>query len=172
MKVAIIGGGVSGLGAAWLLEEYSDHDVTLFEQNDYVGGHTNTVKYKDEKNGDVDVDTGFIVFNELTYPNFVNFLNLKTVEYEKSDMSFSFSLDWGKFEYGTTNFTQIFDQLSNIWSPRFYLMLYDIFRFNLLAINILIDNNKDVTIGEYLKKEGYCDEFIQFYLKVHHINNN
>ena len=65
MKVAVIGGGVSGLGAAWLLEEYSEHDVILFEKNDYIGGHTNTVKYKDEKTGEINVDTGFIVFNKL-----------------------------------------------------------------------------------------------------------
>ena len=126
MKIAVVGSGISGLGAALALSE--KHEVFLFEKNSYFGGHSNTVKIelKDESTF---VDTGFIVFNEKNYPNLVRLFDELMVTTKSSNMSFGFSLDDGKFEYSGKNFNSFFAQRRNLLSIKHLRGLYDIFRF-------------------------------------------
>lgn len=182
MKVAIVGSGVSGLSAAWLLNEHSDHEVTLYEKNGTVGGHTNTIDYfmpanfASRQNCDstseedkVAVDTGFIVLNELNYPNFLNFLNNVGVEVIPSKMTFSVSKQGGLFEWAGENLRSLFCQAANLTRPRFYRMIYDILKFNFMAPHFLtLDLEKDPrakwTLEQYLKANNYGPGFIEDYL--------
>ncbi|KAJ1916784.1 hypothetical protein IWQ60_007999 [Tieghemiomyces parasiticus] len=182
-RIAIVGSGVSGLGAAWLLSQHSPHSVTLYEKEDYVGGHTHTVMYQpptptpgtthtDNDAGQVPapvpVDTGFIVYNCLTYPNLINFFKTLDVATEGSDMSFALSRDSGRFEWAGSNLTTLFAQVSNLWRPEFWRMLYDVIRFNHLATDLLSDSAAGdptkLTIGEYLDRHGYSEAFRRDYL--------
>jgi predicted NAD/FAD-binding protein len=126
MKIAIIGGGISGMVAAYLLNE--DHDITLFEANDYIGGHTHTV---DVPLGGTTfaVDTGFIVFNEVTYPNFLKLIKRLGVEYQPSTMTFSVKSERNGLEYSPHNLSTFFAQRRNFFAPSFYRMIWDIIRF-------------------------------------------
>jgi len=125
MKIAIIGGGIAGMTAAYLLNQ--DHDITLFEANDYVGGHTHT---HDVKVGGTTyaVDTGFIVFNETTYPNFVTLIKRLGVEYQPSSMTFSVKCERTGLEYSPHSLKTFFAQRRNILDPFFYRMILDIIR--------------------------------------------
>jgi predicted NAD/FAD-binding protein len=174
-RIAVIGSGVSGLGAAWLLatDPRKRYHVTLYEKNDYVGGHTHTVDYTppNKKELSVPVDTGFIVFNELTYPNFLQFLDRIGVKHILSDMSFAVSRDRGRFEWAGTDLGTVFAQRSNLISFRFWRTLLDILRFNHLATDILADSKDgkavvedSMSIGEYLKVHGYSQSFAEDYL--------
>jgi len=161
MRIAIVGTGISGLVAAYLLNE--EHDITVFEANDYIGGHTNTVDV------DIDgeqhaVDTGFIVYNDWTYPNFIKLLNLLDVPSQATVMSFSVKCDQTGLEYNGTSLNGMFCQRSNLFRPRFYRFLLEILRFNRESIELLNDTSEDVTIDEYLKKHGYTQEFCNKYL--------
>ena len=124
MKIAVIGTGIAGNVAAHLLA--SDHDLTVFEQNDYVGGHTNTVRV-DAADGPHDVDTGFIVFNEERYPSFVKLLRSLGVASQPSSMSFSVHSEVDGLEYSNK---ALFAQRRNALSPQFLRMITDIVRFN------------------------------------------
>ncbi|KAJ1653834.1 hypothetical protein IWQ61_006128 [Dispira simplex] len=179
-RVAVIGGGISGLSAAWLLSHYSPHQVTLIEKNTYLGGHANTVdchpnpslvepSVVDDPLSPLPVDTGFIVYNDLTYPNLARFFRHLGVETIASDMSFSVSQNRGAFEWTGTSLGGLFAQWSNVWSPSFWRMLYDIIRFNCLAPTLLSAANKDptllnLTLGEYLHIYRYSDAFRNRYL--------
>ncbi|KAK7443219.1 hypothetical protein VKT23_015816 [Stygiomarasmius scandens] len=178
MKVAIVGSGVSGLAATWLLNEYSDHEPHLYEADDRPGGHANTVTFYPNKSSQksVDVDTGFIVFNPSTYPNFLRFLRMHpNVPIAPTDMTFSVSRDGGAFEWkGDTIFT-VFCQVRRVLDPSMWRMLYDILRFNASARRLVIRwktqksdrerrEEEDIVIGDYLKREGYSQEFIDNYL--------
>ncbi|OAV95605.1 hypothetical protein PTTG_06277 [Puccinia triticina 1-1 BBBD Race 1] len=161
MKVAVVGGGISGLTAVWLLNEYSDHDVDLFEANEYVGGHTNTVTYKDTP-----VDTGFIVFNKLTYPNFVKFLEVLNVDYIASNMSFSVKRAFAPaYEWSGNGIFSLFSGISS-WADRFgqVRLIWDLVRFNHLAVDVLFGPEGELSIEEYLLKHGYSDSFKRNYL--------
>lgn len=127
LRIAVIGGGISGLGAAHRLAR--DHRVTLFEAADYVGGHTNTVDIAVD-GVQCAVDTGFLVFNERTYPNLIGLFAELGVPCAASDMSFSVSVSPKDFEWCGTDLASLFAQPSNAWSPRFWSMLADIVRFN------------------------------------------
>eukprot|EP01036_Dinobryon_divergens_P016119 gene16119-21843_t len=129
MKIAVIGAGVSGLGAAWLLSRR--HDVVVYERENRFGGHSCTVEAPTQA-GRVPVDVGFIVFNERNYPNLVALFDHLGVPTEDSDMSFAVSLDEGRFEYGSS-FAGYFAQRRNIARPSFLRMTHDILRFNRLA---------------------------------------
>ena len=156
MKVAIIGLGISGMGAAYILKQ-NGHDITCFEKNDYIGGHSRTIEVE---NG-VPVDTGFIVFNYRNYPNLTALFDKLEVPVEKSDMSFAASIDNSWLEYGTQNTAAIFAQKRNLLRPKFIKMLRDIFKFNAEAKNYA---DSDITLGECLDKMGMSDWFKKYYL--------
>jgi predicted NAD/FAD-binding protein len=127
-KIAVIGSGISGLSAAWLLSQR--HEITLFEKNWRAGGHSRTVEVDLPGMGSVPVDTGFIVFNEATYPNLTALFDHLGVATKASDMSFAVSLDGGAFEYsGGARLKGLFAQRSNLLSPRFWSMIRDLVRF-------------------------------------------
>ena len=158
LKIAVVGTGISGLSAAWLLSR--QHDVTLYEQAERVGGHSNTVEVR---MGDqtIPVDTGFIVFNRPTYPNLTAFLAHLGVATQPSDMSFAASLDGGKFEYaGGTGLRGLLAQKRNLFRPRFFSMLAGIRKFYAEALR---DNGDPrlatLTLGDYLEQGGHSATF-------------
>ena len=162
MRIAVIGSGIAGNSAAWALSD--SHDVVLYEKRPRAGGHSATadVDYDGTK---LSVDTGFIVYNELNYPNFTALLDHLGVATEVSDMSFGLSADNGSLEWSGDSLNSLFAQRKNAFSPRFLLMLRDIFRFNKKAVDdlkagSLVGN----TLGGYLDKEGYSAGFINDYL--------
>jgi hypothetical protein len=158
LKLAVIGGGIGGLSAAWLLAKR--HDVTLFEADNRLGGHANTVDAPSLKCGVTPVDTGFIVYNEANYPNFTALLAHLGVPSLNADMSLSISLDDGDFEYSSYGALGVFAQKRNLFSARFWGMLRDITRF-------YRDSPKDlagletplVSLETYLRENGYCQAF-------------
>ncbi len=150
MKIAIIGSGISGLTSAYLL--HKKHDITLFESNNYIGGHTNTITVNDENNNQLNVDTGFIVYNNDTYPNFVKILNKLKVETQPSTMSFSLSCERSGMEYGTGNLKALFGNKSNIISFQFYKLLFGIFTYFKKAKTFLKHNNDfSYTVHDFIK---------------------
>lgn len=152
-KIAVIGSGISGLSCAWALAKTKK--VTLFEKENYFGGHTNTIKLKCEKQGKYFyVDSGFIVFNEINYPNFVNFLKSLKVSSYQSDMSFSVSMKNKSFEYGGKNLRALFIQKKNIFNLDFWRMLREIVRFFYNADKDF-KKFKNETIGQYLEIKSY-----------------
>ena len=149
MKIAVIGSGISGLSAAYFLSKY--HKVDLYEQNNHFGGHSYTYDIK-EKDKIVPVDLGFIVFNELTYPNLINFFNELKVPFEKSNMSFSVSIKNTNIEYGGNGFNAIFANKLNILNFNFLKMIKEIISFYNHAPSLLNNNIKDETLDDYLKR--------------------
>ena len=163
MKVAIIGAGISGLTAAYRLSTV--HDVTVFEANDYLGGHTNTVDV--ELDGERHaIDTGFIVFNDWTYPKFIALLNELNVKSVPTSMSFSVRCDARNLEYNGSSVNGLFSQRLNLIRPSFYRMLRDILRFNKEASEVLRTASVagEKTVGEYLAQNRYSREFAEHYL--------
>ena len=161
MKIAIIGSGIAGNVAAYKLSR--QHDVTVFESGSYVGGHTNTVDVF-EHGRRIPVDTGFIVFNDRTYPNFMRLLNEIGQESQPSEMSFSVQAESGDLEYKGSSLDTLFAQRRNIFRPPFYRMVRDILRFNKEAATRLEKRDDSTTLGEYLLKHGYSREFADHYL--------
>ena len=161
MRIAIIGSGISGLVAAHRL--HGVHDVTVFEANSYIGGHTNTVDA--EIDGRVQpVDTGFIVFNERTYPNFSRLLKALGVASRPTSMSFSVRCDECGLEYNGTSLNGVFAQRTNLLRPGFHRMLRDILRFNREAEEVLSHPDESLTVGDYLRRRGYSSQFAEHYL--------
>jgi len=161
MKIAVIGAGISGMVAAYLLCQ--DHDVVVFEANDYIGGHTNTIDV--EFNGDNHkVDTGFIVFNKENYPNFVKLMERLGVPYQPSNMSFSVQCEQTGLEYCPSTLNSLFAQRSNLFRPSFYRMLLEVFRFRREAQEILRANDHETTLGGYLEERGYSQIFINHFI--------
>lgn len=161
MRIAIVGSGISGLVAAYLLHE--EHDVTVFEANDYIGGHTHTVdvEWEGEQHA---IDTGFIVCNDRTYPNFLKLLSHLQVPIQPTSMSFSVRCDRTGLEYNGTSLNAMFAQRRNLFRPRFYRMLRDILRFNREALDLLESPEEAITVGEYVESQKYSPEFIGQYL--------
>jgi len=157
-KIAVIGGGISGMAAAHLL--CSDQQIVLFEAEKRLGGHARTVIAV--KRGDQPVDTGFIVFNHVNYPNLVGLFDKLGVPTAKSDMSFGASIGGGQFEYGFRDWQGLIAQKSNIVNPRYWGMLRDIMRFNAQAETLA--GNGEMTIRDLLKKLGAGDWFRDYYL--------
>ncbi|KAI0647954.1 FAD/NAD(P)-binding domain-containing protein [Trametes meyenii] len=173
MKVAVVGSGVSGLAATWLLNEYTDHEVHLFEADSRPGGHANTVTYSRLGKEPTDVDTGFIVFNPSTYPNFINFLKLfpdLAARILPTEMTFAVSRDKGAFEWAGNNLMTVFCQPSRLLDPDMWRLLYDVLRFNASAQSLLLEleckgiQENEVSIGNYLDQNGYSDSFRDNYL--------
>ncbi|KAF2708375.1 amine oxidase-like protein [Pleomassaria siparia CBS 279.74] len=165
-RIAIVGSGISGLSTLWTLRN-SSHEIHLFEKDDRLGGHTNTVTWT--RNGQsTPVDTGFIVLNTATYPNFIAFLAALKVKTIASEMTFGISRDAGAFEWSGTSGASLFAQQSNIIKPSFWRMIFDIVRFNQFALDLLSSPTQsassELTIGEYLEREGYSDAFRDDYL--------
>ncbi|WP_395604751.1 NAD(P)/FAD-dependent oxidoreductase [Pseudomonas sp. B21128] len=163
MKIAIIGSGIAGLTCAHLLNRR--HDVTVFEAGDWVGGHTHTVQVSVEGR-QYDVDTGFIVFNDWTYPNFIRLLGQLGVSFKPTEMSFSVSDPDSGLEYNGNNLNSLFAQRRNLLSPGFWGMLRDILRFNKQAQRDLneLRIDADMTLDDYLKAGGYGERFILHYI--------
>lgn len=161
MRLAIVGSGISGLVAAYRL--HPRHHVTVFEALDYVGGHTHTVDV--EVAGDRRaIDTGFIVFNDWTYPNFIGLLRELDVSSHPTTMSFSVRDERTGLEYNGNSLSTLFAQRSNLFRPRFYRMLADIVRFNRDAKRLVTDCDEEVTVGEFLLRHRYSQEFAEQYL--------
>lgn len=159
LKVAVIGGGVAGLSAAWLLGQR--HAVTLYEDEARLGGHANTVEVEGP-GGAVAVDTGFIVYNEPNYPNFTALLAHFGVESRAADMALSVSLDDGDFEYSSG---ALFAQASNLFSPRYWAMLRDVTRFYRQGPKDLAQLEAPLTsLDDYLAQRGYCRAFCDDHL--------
>ncbi|GAB1313024.1 Amine oxidase domain-containing protein [Madurella fahalii] len=162
-KVAIVGSGCTGIAALWALNR-SPHDVYIYEAADRLGGHTNTVEFVKGKYK-AKVDTGFIVMNTATYPNFINFLKKIRVETQLTEMSFSVSRDQGLFEWAGSSLDALFCQRGNLLSPKMWRMIFDVVRFNQFALDVLMtDTPTEETIGEYLEREGYSNVFRDDYL--------
>ena len=161
MKIAIIGTGIAGNVAAYKLHKHAD--ITVFEANNYIGGHTHTHQI-DIDNEQHNIDTGFIVFNHWTYPNFVELLKELDVEIEPSNMSFSVKCERTGLEYNGTTLNSLFAQRSNLLKPSFHRMIRDILRFNEEAKQVLYQKNTDYTLGQYLKHNHYSKEFINHYI--------
>ncbi|RCX06671.1 NAD(P)/FAD-dependent oxidoreductase [Marinomonas foliarum] len=163
MKIAIIGSGISGLTSAYLLQQ--QHDVTVFESAERIGGHTATVNVE-ESGKTRAIDTGFIVFNDWTYPNFIRLMDELGVKSKPTEMSFSVSCQRTGLEYGGNNLNTLFAQRRNLLNFSFIGMLKDILRFNKEAILDLESGllKEGVTLGEYLKEKGYGSRFASHYL--------
>ena len=163
LDIAVIGSGIAGMSAAWLLSE--KHNITVFEQNSRIGGHTNTVEVVQD--GLITpVDTGFIVYNEANYPNLVELMKHLKVKTQETKMSFSVSLDQGKFEFGSSNANSFFGQRSNIFNFDFWMMLRDINKFFNEAKKFKNDLSRDnsLTLGEFLSQGSYRTPFIEKFI--------
>jgi len=160
MRIAVVGSGISGLSAAWLLSQR--HQVTLFEAEHRLGGHTHTVDVTlDDQT--FPVDTGFLVFNHRTYPELTRLFKALDVETVASDMSFSVRLDQPDLEWAGTSLATVFGQRANLARPAFWRMLRDILRFNREAVRESALAGS-MALGDYLKARGYGKPFIEWYL--------
>ena len=161
MKIAIVGSGIAGLTAAYRL--HPRHQITLFEAAPKLGGHSNTVTV-DLPEGKIPVDTGFIVFNDWTYPNFISLMKEIGIEGKATEMSFSVKDEQRDFEYNGHTLDTLFAQRRNLVRPSFWVMLRDILRFNKEAKKLLESNQDHLTLGNFLRERRYgalfCDHYI------------
>ena len=162
-RVAVVGSGISGTSTAWFLSQ--KHDVTLFEKNPTLGGHTNTLDVTLANGEQIPVDTGFIVYNEPNYPLLkAMFAHLKVATHP-TDMSFAVSIDQGRLEYAGNNLNTLFAQRKNLFSPRHWRMIADILRFNKLAKSDLVQGLPEhFTLGDYLSENGFGQTMQHDYL--------
>ena len=162
LKIAIIGTGISGLAAAYLLHRV--HDIELFEANDYIGGHTNTVVVDDDGRS-LAVDTGFIVYNTTTYPNLMRLFDQLGVATQESNMSFSLSCRETGFEYGNTLLSSLKARKRNLVSRDFWRMIADHLRFSRDALRDVHDSGyANITLGQYIREKKYSPSFVRYML--------
>ncbi len=162
-KIAVVGGGVAGIVVAYLLQH--QHDITLFEQNGYLGGHTHTIEINDGPDSGIAVDTGFIVLNDATYPLFQKLLARLGVDSRIAEMSFGFQCRQTGLVYAGTGLNGLFAQRRNLISPRFLSFLMEIARFSKQARQDLSDENvSSVTLGEYLEERRFSSFMVDNYL--------
>lgn len=161
-RIAVVGAGISGMAAAWLLSRR--HEVYLFEREPRLGGHTHTHKIEDNR-GPIAVDTGFIVHNDRTYPNLVRLFRRLGIARQPSDMSFGVSCERTGFEYSSRGPSGLFAQRRNLVAPRHYAFLSEILRFNREARKLLLDPGRaEVKLGDYLHSNNYSQRFTDYYL--------
>ncbi|MBX2860769.1 MAG: FAD-dependent oxidoreductase, partial [Vampirovibrio sp.] len=166
-RIAIIGTGIAGLGCAYFLKDRAE--ITLFEKNDYVGGHTNTVEVT-EGSRQLPVDTGFMVFNQRTYPNLCRLFEELDVAVKPTDMSFSVRHEHDDIEWNGAGFTKLFAQRRNIFRPRYLRMLGQMNRFNQTAMQLAQTgwlNDPPVseqTIGQFAAAGKYGEDFLNLFL--------
>ena len=160
MKIAIIGSGISGMAVSYLLNQ--QHDITLYEKEHYIGGHSRTISI-DVNHKNIDVDTGFIVFNKRNYPHLTALFRHLNIDVAKSDMSFGVSINNGWLEYGTKKLYHIFAQKNNIWRLKYWQMLGDILKFNNNA-KAFINQYPNATMGEFIHELKMGEWFQRYYL--------
>lgn len=160
LNVAVIGIGISGLSAAWLLSQ--GNAVTLYEANDCIGGHRNTVDLFDNDET-ISADTGFIVYTEPAYPNLTRLFGLLGVETVATEMSFAMSVAQGDLEYAGNGLDRLFARKKNIASPRFWRMLMDVRRFYARA-PLDAASFDDITLGEYSRRHNFSRAFSEDHL--------
>eukprot|EP00871_Galdieria_phlegrea_P001385 jgi/Galph1/2247/GphlegSOOS_G939.1 len=166
-KIAVIGGGISGITTAWCLSKHG-YDVTIFEKESELGGHAKVI-YLEHRGKKIPVDVGFMVFNEKTYPNLVTICNYLAQPKEATNMSFSFS-QHNNFCWSSDSLNTLFAQRSNLWNVSFYRLLYDMYRFNREASAWIESRNAQSrreeceTIGDFLKRGKYSTSFCDGYL--------
>ncbi len=160
MKIAIIGSGIAGNTLAHHLHKH--HEITVFEAGSHIGGHTHThdIEHKGRR---YSVDTGFIVFNDRTYPNFIALLNELGVDWQASDMSFSVHCEKTGFEYNGTSLNTLFAQRRNLFKPSIYRMIGEIMRFNKSSLELLAEG-PEIRLGDYLARGKYSQQFIDYYI--------
>jgi len=161
MRVAVVGSGIAGLTVAAGLA--GRHELTVFEADDWIGGHTHTVDVE-EDGRQVAVDTGFIVFNDWTYPNFIGMLERLGVSWQPSNMSFSLQCERSGLEYNGTSVNSLFAQRRNLLRPSFLHMIWEILRFNREAPAFLAERDETTTLGDWLAARGYRGAFIEHYI--------
>lgn len=161
MKIAIIGSGIAGNVAAWHL--CKEHDITVYEAGDHIGGHTHThdILHHGRRHA---IDTGFIVFNDWTYPNFIELLDQLGVESRPTRMGFSSRCEATGIEYNGSSLNQLFAQRRNIIRPRFYGMIRDILRFNRESRELIDCGDETLSLGHYLEQQRYGRLFIDNYI--------
>ncbi len=162
MKIAVVGAGISGLSAAYYLSK--KFKVDLFEKENQFGGHANTIKVTYDHNKEITVDIGFMVFNKNTYPNLINFFLENKIEIEKSDMSFSISVNGSDLEYCGKGLGGIFSNKKNLLNLKFIKMFFEIISFYKNCEKIETEKIKLTTLGEYLKKIKISDYFINYHI--------
>jgi len=163
LDIAVIGGGVAGITAAFLLQQR--HRVTLYEKNDYIGGHTHTVVIPDGPDAGTPVDTGFIVLNDRTYPLFSRLLKRLAVEIRESDMSFSYFSERSGFHYASRSLDALFAQRINLVNPAHIYMLQEIIRFNWTTRRRLHNGTlKNLMMGDYLRQMKFSRRFRTRYI--------
>jgi predicted NAD/FAD-binding protein len=161
MKLAIIGSGIAGLVAAYRL--HAEHDITIYETNDYPGGHTNTVEVELDSR-QYAIDTGFIVYNDWTYPNFIRLLDELKVASQPTTMSFSVRDARTGLEYNGHSLNTLFAQRRNLLRPSFYRMLADIVRFNRQARRLIANQDDETTVNDFTARHGFSRAFTEHYL--------
>ena len=160
MKIAIVGGGISGLATGYFLHQ--DHDVTLFEAADYVGGHTNTIDVELDSSKFA-VETGFIVFNDRTYPNFIRLLDELGVESQATQMTLSVACERTGLEYRGADLNGLFAQRRNLLNPKFLRLLLDLLKFNKMGAEILSASDEDVTVEDFFRRHRFSTQFLEQY---------
>jgi uncharacterized protein len=161
LKIAVVGSGISGLSAAWLLSQR--HDVTLIEADSRLGGHSNTVGCATPE-GIVPVDTGFIVYNTATYPNLTALFDYLNVPTAPSDMGFAVSLGGGAYEYSGAGMSHLLGNIGNLANPRHWRMVRDLIRFFRTAANLAESLAEDLSLAQFLRMQGYSQDFIDLHL--------
>ena len=160
-KIAVIGTGIAGNVVSYYLNQ--NHDITVFEKNNYVGGHSHTHSVSSSE-GNYQVDSGFIVFNYETYPQFTKLLKKLGVEVQTSEMSFGVRCERTGLVYMGSTFNSLFTQRRNLFRPSFWGMLFDIVRFNSNGASLLDEDDTEISLEDYLKKEAYGKAFKENYL--------
>jgi predicted NAD/FAD-binding protein len=161
MRIAVIGSGISGMVSAYLLSQ--DHDIVMYEADDYIGGHTHTI---DVSTAGISypVDTGFIVFNEKTYPNFIKLMRSLGVAWQPSNMSFSVQCDQTGLVFSPSTLNALFIQRKNLFRPSFYRMLWDALRFRREASELIRTDDYSITLQDYLEQKNYSHMFIEHFI--------
>jgi uncharacterized protein len=158
LKIAVVGSGISGLSCAWALSQR--HEVTLIEADNRLGGHSHTVNVA-TSSGVVPVDTGFIVYNTWTYPNFTALLDYLEQDSTPTQMSFAVTAEGGRYEYSGNNLATLFGTARQWLSPSHWRMMLDLLRFYRNAESHVATVPEGTTLGDYLKRFGYGEHFIQ-----------